>query len=81
MLQLEVMREDQKAKGGVFYTNQRGLMPPLVTTQFVVQDQGNCSPRFMRSTMYNVPVNTDIMKQVLTSFLTSTSFPIHYSES
>ncbi|XP_054266552.1 protein transport protein Sec24C isoform X2 [Macrosteles quadrilineatus] len=65
---LQVMMEDQKSKGGVFYTNQRGQVPPLVTTQFVVQDQGNCSPRFVRSTMYSVPVNVDMMKQTAVPF-------------
>ncbi|XP_046668014.1 protein transport protein Sec24C [Homalodisca vitripennis] len=65
---LQVMQEDQKSKGGMFYTNQRGQVPPLVTTQFVVQDQGNCSPRYMRSTMYNVPVNVDMMKQTAVPF-------------
>jgi len=65
---LQVMMEDQKTKGGMFYTNQRGQVPPLVTTQFVVQDQGNCSPRFVRSTMYSVPVNVDMMKQTAVPF-------------
>lgn len=48
----------------MFLTNQRGLVPPLVTTDFTVQDGGNASPRLIRSTMYCVPTTTDIMKQV-----------------
>lgn len=56
--------EDQQTKSGIFYTNQKGQLPPLVTTDFITVDQGNASPRFMRSTMYNVPVNSDMMKQV-----------------
>lgn len=60
------MQEDESTKGGMFYTNQRGQVPPLVSTRFVVQDQGNCSPRYLRSTMYSVPVSVDLMKQVLT---------------
>lgn len=49
---------------GVFITNQKGLAPPLVTTDFVTQDQGNTSPRYIRSTMYNVPTTADLIKQV-----------------
>lgn len=58
------MQDDKQNRSGIFYTNQKGLMPPLVTTNFITQDQGNCSPRFVRSTMYNVPVTVDMMKQV-----------------
>lgn len=57
------MEEDQKNNGGIFATHQRGRAPPLVTTDFIVQDQGNCSPRFIRASMYNVPTTMDIMKQ------------------
>uniref|UniRef100_T1I812 Protein transport protein Sec24C n=3 Tax=Rhodnius TaxID=13248 RepID=T1I812_RHOPR len=60
---MQVMQDDQKTKSGIFYTNQKGLVPPLVTTDFIVQDQGNASPRFIRATMYNVPINSDMMKQ------------------
>lgn len=58
------MQDDQNMRGGVFITNQRGLVPPLVTTKFVTQDQGNASPRYIRSTMYTVPTTADIIKQV-----------------
>lgn len=51
------MQDDQQTRSGVFVTNQKGLVPPLVTTKFVVQDQGNASPRYVRSTMYNVPIS------------------------
>lgn len=51
------MQDDQQTRSGVFVTNQKGLVPPLVSTKFVVQDQGNASPRFIRSTMYNVPIS------------------------
>ncbi|KAL7043785.1 hypothetical protein ACKWTF_001663 [Chironomus riparius] len=60
---IQVMAENQRACGGVFSTLQIGQVPPLVTTQFISQDQGNSGPRFMRSTMYNIPANTDMMKQ------------------
>lgn len=58
------MQDDQNTRGGVFVTNQRGLVPPLVTTNFITQDQGNASPRYIRSTMYTVPTTADIIKQV-----------------
>lgn len=59
------MQEDQVQRGtDPFITNQPGMAPPLVTTSFTVQDEGNANPRFMRSTMYSVPCAIDMMKQV-----------------
>lgn len=43
-------------------------MPPLVTTNFLVQDQGNCSPRFIRSSMYNIAITNDMMKNTAVPF-------------
>lgn len=65
---IQVTTDDQNNRSGVFVTNQRGLMPPLVTTNFVVQDQGNCSPRFIRSSMYNVAITNDMMKHTAVPF-------------
>ncbi|XP_044766723.1 protein transport protein Sec24C isoform X2 [Coccinella septempunctata] len=65
---IQVTTDDQNNRSGVFITNQRGLMPPLVTTNFVVQDQGNCSPRFIRSSMYNVATTSDMMKSTAVPF-------------
>lgn len=65
---IQVMQDDKQNRSGIFCTNQKGLMPPLVTTNFITQDQGNCSPRFVRSTMYNVPVTVDMMKQTCVPF-------------
>lgn len=65
---IQVMSENQRSNGGVFATNQAGLVPPLVTTKFVTQDQGNSGPRFIRSSMYSVPANTDMMKQSAVPF-------------
>ena len=65
---IQVMQDDQNMRGGVFITNQRGLVPPLVTTKFITQDQGNASPRYMRSTMYTVPTTADIIKQTNVPF-------------
>ncbi|KAI5726271.1 hypothetical protein M8J77_026255 [Diaphorina citri] len=65
---IQVMQDDRKGRSGEFRTDQRGGLPPLVTTPFTVQDQGNCSPRFVRSTMYSVPTTADLMKQVSVPF-------------
>jgi len=62
------MQEDQNTRGGVFQTNQKGLLPPLVTTKFSVDDQGNVGPRYVRSTMYSVPSQPDMLKQTAIPF-------------
>ncbi|XP_076642810.1 COPII coat complex component secretory 24CD isoform X2 [Halictus rubicundus] len=65
---IQVIQDDQRDKGDVFITNQSGLVPPLVTTKFITQDQGNASPRYIRSTMYTVPTTSDILKQTNVPF-------------
>uniref|UniRef100_A0A182NT59 Uncharacterized protein n=1 Tax=Anopheles dirus TaxID=7168 RepID=A0A182NT59_9DIPT len=65
---IQVMAENQENCGGIFSTSQPGQLPPLVTTKFVTQDQGNASPRFVRSTMYNIPQTADMMKQSAVPF-------------
>ncbi|XP_066585549.1 protein transport protein Sec24C [Prorops nasuta] len=65
---IQVMEDDQRNRGGVFITNQKGLLPPLVTTKIVVQDQGNASPRYIRATFYTVPTTADIIKQTSVPF-------------
>lgn len=65
---IQVIQDDQTSRSGVFYSNQKGLVPPLVSTKFVVQDQGYASPRYIRSTMYNVPITNDLMKQTAVPF-------------
>ncbi|KAM6959869.1 protein transport protein Sec24D [Tautogolabrus adspersus] len=60
----QVIEEDQRNQGGkVYSTNIRGQVPPLVTTDFSVQDQGNASPRFMRCTTNTLPCTADLAKQ------------------
>ena len=34
------MEDDKRNRCGVFQTGQKGAVPPLVTTDFVVEDQG-----------------------------------------
>ena len=60
---IHVIEEDQKTNGGYFETKEKGLTPPLVTTNFITRDFGNAGPRFIRSTMYNVPATPEMMKQ------------------
>ncbi|XP_067645482.1 protein transport protein Sec24C-like [Eurosta solidaginis] len=46
---ISVIIENQNSAGGAFITNEQGLLSPLVTTKYVVEDQGNSSPRYVRS--------------------------------
>lgn len=62
------MAQDQQNRGGIFVTNEKGLVPPLATTDFVVDDKGNASPRYIRSSMYTVPVTADLLKQTSMPF-------------
>lgn len=65
---IQVMTENQNLIKGPFITNEVGSVPPLVTTKFTTHDQGNSGPRFIRSTMYNVPTTPDMMKQTSVPF-------------
>ncbi|XP_042905393.1 protein transport protein Sec24C [Parasteatoda tepidariorum] len=65
---IQVIEDDQKTRSCPFSTAQRGLVPPLVTTNFTVTDDGFCSPRYIRSTIYNVPTTADMLKQTNVPF-------------
>lgn len=65
---IQVMTENQRSYTAPINTSEAGLVPPLVTTQCVIQDQGNSSARFIRSTMYNVPSTADMIKQTSVPF-------------
>ncbi|XP_045551266.1 protein transport protein Sec24C isoform X3 [Salmo salar] len=53
---VRVMEEDRTAwEGKVFVSEPISSLPPLATTDCVVEDRGNCSPRFILSTSYCVP--------------------------
>ncbi|GAB1598001.1 protein transport protein Sec24C-like isoform X2 [Argonauta hians] len=72
---IQVIDDDRRNKSGIFTTNIRGQVPPLITTNFVTQDQGNSNPRFIRSTMYNIPCTADMLKNSHIPFaLTVTPF-------
>ncbi|ESO02325.1 hypothetical protein HELRODRAFT_94513 [Helobdella robusta] len=71
--QIQVLEDDKLKNNGVYVTGQRGSVPPLVTSNFIVDDQGLCSPRFLRSTMYNIPCTSDLLKQSHLPFVVTLS--------
>ncbi|KAG8435097.1 hypothetical protein GDO86_013160 [Hymenochirus boettgeri] len=61
---IQVIEDDRNNRGSEpFITGQRGQVPPLVTTNVLVKDQGNASPRYIRCTSYNFPASSDMAKQ------------------
>lgn len=61
---IQVIEDDRNNRGSEpFVTGPRGQVPPLVTTNFLVKDQGNAGPRFIRCTSYNIPCTSDMTKQ------------------
>ncbi|KAM6120508.1 protein transport protein Sec24D [Pterocles gutturalis] len=61
---IQVIENDKAARGGQIYaTNTRGQVPPLVTTDCIIQDQGHASPRYIRCTTYCFPSSSDMAKQ------------------
>ncbi|KAM5236835.1 protein transport protein Sec24C isoform 2-T2 [Ctenodactylus gundi] len=61
---IQVIEDDRNNRGSEpFVTGIRGQVPPLVTTNFLVKDQGNASPRYIRCTSYNIPCTSDMAKQ------------------
>ncbi|XP_067639143.1 protein transport protein Sec24D-like [Eurosta solidaginis] len=59
---ISVIIENQNRAGGAFITNEQGLLPPLVTKKYVVEDQGNSSPRYVRSSLYCLHATADLLK-------------------
>ncbi|XP_075072792.1 protein transport protein Sec24C isoform X2 [Mixophyes fleayi] len=61
---IQVIEDDRNNRSSEpFITGLRGQVPPLVTTSFLVKDQGNASPRYIRCTSYNFPATSDMAKQ------------------
>ncbi|KAM8924376.1 protein transport protein Sec24C isoform 2-T2 [Pelodytes ibericus] len=61
---IQVIEDDRSNRSSEpFITGLRGQVPPLVTTNFLVRDQGNASPRYIRCTSYNFPATSDMAKQ------------------
>jgi hypothetical protein len=69
---IEVMQANNSKYGGdIFETNESGKLPPLASTDFISKDSGNCNPRFIRSSIYSIPANPDILKQSKLPFVLS----------
>ncbi|XP_069834551.1 protein transport protein Sec24D [Dendropsophus ebraccatus] len=61
---IQVIDNDKISRAGqVYTTNVRGQVPPLVTTDCTIQDQGNATPRYIRCTTYCFPTSSDMAKQ------------------
>ncbi|KAI8615643.1 Sec23/Sec24 trunk domain-containing protein [Chytriomyces sp. MP71] len=52
---------DQANYDAAVYSTGSRIVPPLAATRFKVADEGNCSPRFMRLTTYQVPTTDEIL--------------------
>ncbi|KAM3726424.1 Protein transport protein [Dirofilaria immitis] len=60
---VQVIEEDRSTRSGTFPTGYpTAEHPPLTSTEFIAQDQGICSPKFMRSTLYVAPASSDMLK-------------------
>ncbi|XP_067625316.1 protein transport protein Sec24C-like [Eurosta solidaginis] len=70
---ISVIIENKNSAGGAFITNEQGLLPPLVTTKYVVEDQGNSSPRYVRSSLYCIPATADLLKTTALSITLTVS--------
>uniref|UniRef100_A0A0C9S8H8 TSA: Wollemia nobilis Ref_Wollemi_Transcript_11181_4406 transcribed RNA sequence n=1 Tax=Wollemia nobilis TaxID=56998 RepID=A0A0C9S8H8_9CONI len=42
-------------------TNNQANLPPSATSDFIVRDTGNCSPRYMRCTLNQIPCSGDLL--------------------
>ncbi len=66
-----MIENDRSQRSGLFQTGPTSVAPPLATTDFSCRDEGNCNPRFMRSSLYNVPTSQDLLKQIGLPFVLS----------
>ncbi|XP_043940193.1 protein transport protein Sec24C-like [Protopterus annectens] len=58
---VKVIEEDRALWGKqAFVTNTCGQLPPLASTEFTVDDQGNSSPHFVRCTTYTLPTSAEL---------------------
>ncbi|KAJ3084473.1 COPII coat Sec23p-Sfb3p heterodimer component [Rhizoclosmatium hyalinum] len=52
---------DQTNYDDLVYSTSSRTVPPLAATRFKAADEGNCNPRFMRFTTYQIPCTEDVL--------------------
>ncbi|VDM38867.1 unnamed protein product [Toxocara canis] len=80
---VQVIDEDRSTRSGPFPTGYpTAEFPPLTTTEYIAQDQGNCNPKFMRTTLYVAPASSDILKNSQLPFTVAVApfAPLHPNE-
>uniref|UniRef100_F1KR98 Protein transport protein Sec24C n=1 Tax=Ascaris suum TaxID=6253 RepID=F1KR98_ASCSU len=80
---VQVIDEDRSTRSGPFPTGYpTAEFPPLTTTEYIAQDQGNCNPKFMRTTLYAAPASSDVLKNSQLPFTVAVApfAPLHPSE-
>lgn len=71
---VQVIEEDRSTRSGLFPTGYPNAEhPPLTSTEYFAQDQGNCNPKYMRSTLYVAPASSDILKNTQIPFAVAIS--------
>jgi len=62
---VQVLEDDRGVNANRFFNTGylTAEQPPLVTTEFVANDTGNSNPKFIRSSVYQVPSNGDMIKK------------------
>ena len=45
IFQIQMIEEDRQNRSGTFCANQKGLLPPFVSTPFITEDRGMLSYR------------------------------------
>ncbi|KAI7875629.1 hypothetical protein K492DRAFT_210828 [Lichtheimia hyalospora FSU 10163] len=58
---VQVREQDQQIFGDKFFGTLERDRVPLATTDYIGLDQGNCNPRYMRSTMDKIPFSKDLL--------------------
>lgn len=57
---VQVREQDEELFEDKFFGTMERDRVPLATTQYIGLDQGNCNPRFMRSTVDRIPFNKEL---------------------
>eukprot|EP00127_Corallochytrium_limacisporum_P003300 Clim_evm149s147 gene=Clim_evmTU149s147 len=57
---VQVLDQDRRFHSRSSYATNSKQLPPLSSTEFTANDQGNSNPKFIRSSLYQVPVSEEI---------------------